>query len=850
MLWTALRTLRDRWILFAGSFVALALGVGLVATNALVISAAVRFDPVLPGADRYTGVPILVHAEQELRLPSGNGPGEWIGEAPETRRIPAALTGRIAAVPGVAQVIADRWFTIQLLPAGVNGSGGTPVGRSWSGAALTPYRMVAGTAPQADGDLVVSASLARAAGAQVGSTLRVSTPGGVADGRVTGITEASGVTPEDTVFFTDAAAARLSAAGEQVDALGVQPAAGAATEQVAAGIRDAVATDGVTVATGTARAEGVVADPYRQAREDMVALLAMTAVIAGFVAVFVVASTFAFTVAERRREIALLRLVGAAPQDVRRMVFRESMVVGALGALAGCGIGVVGAGFLAGRLVRNGLAPPGFTAGASGLPLVIAFVVGLLVAALGVISASRRAARVAPVEALRDAAADRRVMTGGRWFAGVLFLVVAAGLVIALRAAGAEAAVPISVVVTEALIIAGTALGPLFLPHLTALLGRPLAWLTPSIGPLVLQNIRTGVRRTVSTGAPVMLTAAIAVSTLGVGATITTSVVDENRAHTTASHVVEAAGGLPGQAATAFAGVPGVTAVTPVIDTELFAVSGDTVWSVGGAGVDLGAVSRTHRLDVVSGSLDGLAADSVVLTREGADMVGWKAGERHTLYFGDGSRTEVAVAAVVVSGGGLPGLLLSRESVAPHVHDPMLTTVYLATGAGTDPSGPITEVAGRYGGTATSTPDWLAAQADAAGRANQVVFSLLIGMALLYSAIAIANTLLMSAGRRRREVALLRVAGGTGRQVLTAILYETLTVIAGALLVGIAVAMTSLIAVTGVLRQTDPGAHVVVPWGAIAVVVVTSLAAGVVAVLIPSRIALAGRALSLVAGRR
>jgi putative ABC transport system permease protein len=849
VLWIAVRTVRDRWVLFAGSFVALALGVGLVCANGLVIVAAVGYHPTIPGSARYAAAPVVVHADQHLRLSSGAGPGEWTGSAPEMRRVPAALASRLEAVAGVDRVVADRWFDAAVLAA--DGTARDSVGRDWAAAGLTPYTLVGGTGPAGPNQVVLDRDLAAASGVGVGAKIRVRTSGGVRDVTVTGLAAPPhGVAgaAENAIFFVAPEQSGLAPAAD-ADAFGILLRPGADAGAVAGRIRTALNDPGVVVATGTARSEGIVADPYAQSREDLVSLLALTAVIAGFVAVFVVASTFAFTVAQRRREIALLRLVGATARDVRRMVFRESLLVGFLGSAAGCGVGVLGGAYLAARLVDNQLAPEGFTAQPSPLLLLIAFAAGMLVAALGVFSASRRAARVRPVESMREAAVDSKVMTGGRWFFGLLFLVAAIVLLCVLPAAGTEASVPISIVLTEILIVALTALGPLFLPALVSLLGRPLRWMVPTVGPLVLRNIQGGVRRTVSTAAPVMLTTAIAVSTLGVGATITDSTVRDNRQTVSAAFVVEPAGrGLPAEAVDRLAAVPSVDAATGVVETQAFAVDGDNVWSTGAAGLDLSAVTRTHRLDVIAGSLQNLPGNAVVLTRDGADLVGWSAGQQHILYFGDGARTQVVVAAVVGSGGGLPGLMMSRPFVMPHVHDPELSTVYVTAPASA--AGPLRAAAAGYGGGVESTADWLRAQAEAADRANHVVFTLLIGMALLYSAIAIGNTLLMSAAQRRREVALLRVVGGTGRQVLNAFLAETLVVIIAGLVIGVLASLVSLIAVTGVLRGTDPDAHVVMPWPVIAIVVVVSLVVGAAGVLLPARIALSARALSLVGGHQ
>src|SRR5262249_48919240 len=148
---------------------------------------------------------------------------------------------------------------------------------------------------------------------------------------------------------------------------------------------------------------------------------------------FVVASTFAFAVATRSQELALLRLVGATTRQMRRLVRAEALVVGVLGALAGCAVGL-GLAWVAIRLlVAFGMAPAGLHLRVGGLTravaLPVAFGAGVLVTWLGAAAAARRAGRLRPLAALATADVDARVMSAARWVFGLLFL--AGGIVLA-----------------------------------------------------------------------------------------------------------------------------------------------------------------------------------------------------------------------------------------------------------------------------------------------------------------------------------------------------------------------------------------------------------------------------------
>jgi putative ABC transport system permease protein len=162
-------------------------------------------------------------------------------------------------------------------------------------------------------------------------------------------------------------------------------------------VRDSVGAAG-TVLTGDDRG---ALEPRADARTRWIGMQVLTAVAAltGFVTVFVVASTFAFTVTQRRREMGLLRAVGATPRQVRRMVYAEALLVGGVGAVFGVVAGVVLAPVMARVLVDAGFEPATYEVRYSPLPLLGALVLGPLVALAGAWAAARRAARVRPLEA-------------------------------------------------------------------------------------------------------------------------------------------------------------------------------------------------------------------------------------------------------------------------------------------------------------------------------------------------------------------------------------------------------------------------------------------------------------------
>jgi putative ABC transport system permease protein len=581
--------------------------------------------------------------------------------------------------------------------------------------------------------------------------------------------------------------------------------------------------------------------------------MAITFAIAGFVSVFVVASTFAFTVAQRRREIALLRMVGATPAQVRQMLLGEALTIGVLGSLVGCMLGVPGGGFLRWMLVRYGLAPAWFTVPPSPLALALAVGAGLVVALLGVLLATRRAGKVRAVEALRDAAVDRRVMTASRWVAGGLFT--AGGVVMAVVAGGAglEAATALSSMTAQVLVVGLAALAPLLVPPLAWLAGLLPAGLTAATGLLARQHARAALRRTASTAAPVMVAVAITGSVLTNLATMSASTIAATAERTAADLVVLPAG-TPGVAASTVDRItrtPGVRAASPTVATTLFTDTGSDgggsdLDAFDAAGVDPAAYAATDRRSVRAGALAALRGHAVAISQAHASIYGWRLGQLILGWLGDGTPVRLRVVAILGDALGAPDVLLPVALVLPQ--QPLADSVQVTVAGGVDPG----RVAERFraelgpdGAAVTSTTAWLAATTAGADRTNRFAVLVMLGMAMLYTVIAIANTLVMAASERSRDLAVLRLAGATVGQTMRALTWETLIVLTVGVGIGAAAAAASVAGIHGALGRLTDAARVVVPWGRVAGVVAACVVVALLASLLPARLVLRQRSVEL-----
>src|SRR6185312_9277370 len=228
-----------------------------------------------------------------------------------------------------------------------------------------------------------------------------------------------GLDRQSAVFVTDGQATTLSGRPDRVDAIGVLAAPGVVPEQLAERITAAV--PGVVAHTGAGRGDVEFLD-VGDARSLVVETAASFGGTMVLIVVFVVASTLALSVRQRRRELALLRAIGATPQQIHRMIGAEMTVVSSVGAVVGAIPGVLLAFVMRGVFVLAGVMPPDFQMRVGLLPVLASLVLCVLSARLAGWLVARRLARVSPVEALGDAAIEPKKFGRVRVAVGVLLI--------------------------------------------------------------------------------------------------------------------------------------------------------------------------------------------------------------------------------------------------------------------------------------------------------------------------------------------------------------------------------------------------------------------------------------------
>ncbi|WP_174248324.1 ABC transporter permease [Streptomyces hoynatensis] len=821
----ALETLRARKAGFAGAFLALACAAALVTACGSLLETGLRGEI---RTERYAATPVVIAADQNVHHETHKHGKVKHKAKPVYERVwlPSGTAGEVAAVPGVGEVLADLSF-----PAVVAGEDpDRSFGHAWSSAALTPFTLAEGRAPEADDEVVLDRELARDAGAQVGDQVTVQSTAAPARYTVSGIAEGD-IAEQSALFFTGHEARRLAGHNGQDAVLGVFPAEGVSTEELADRLTEALDGTPAEVHTGSGRGEAEFLDAA-QARVELVSMGAALGGTGLLVAILVVVGTFALTARARHREIALLRAIAATPRQVRRLIGREALLVGLAAGPVGAAAGFALSGPLYRRFVELGAVPETLGQVRSPFPAAAAVLATLLAAWLAARVSTCRAAALRPAQALTEAAAEPRRLGPGRLVAGLLVLAGGAVLLWVLSLLRVEpASTPVTYLTVLLLCVAVALLGPALARGAFALLGVPLR-LFAVTGHLAAHNSAANARRLASVLTPLTLLVAMAGTILFTQTTLGEAAERQARQGVVADRVVAAANGpgVPGAAADHLRALEGVSAVTEIVHSTVrtpgldkYAVQGVTT----GAGL-----TDTMDLGVTEGSLDRLGPDGVAVSEVVADSHGLHPGDEWKLVLGDGTPVTLQVAAVYERSLGFGDLTLDHDLLAAHVDNPLADTVLLATDL---PEERIAEALADFPGLETGGAARVA-EAGAEQRESQAqVVYLGMGLILAFTTIAAVNTLAMSTADRSRELGLLRLVGTTRRQVLRMLRLEALGVGLVAVLLGTVVSLATLTSFSiGMTGEASPS---FAPLTYLAIAG-TALVIALAATVIPGRIAL------------
>ena len=751
--------------------------------------------------------------------------------------LPADLADRVAATPGVAEVRATAGGAAQLSAHGtvVDPNGPTLLG-SWAGRPFTTYTLRSGHAPRAADEVVIDAATARQQHLALGDTITVSATASrpLRVVGLAGVGDTDGLANTAVVLTDLATAQELLGLGSGVSSVEVVATDGVAVPDLSA--RMAAALGSAYAVTSAQDAAAASADAAKQSVDFLRVVLLALAGAGLVVGALLIANTFGIVLTQRSKELALLRAAGATGRQVFGSVVGEALLVGLTGAAGGTLLGVGAAYGLRGLAQGAGMALPDGPLTVTPRTLVVALAAGTLVTLLAALGPARRAARVAPVEAMRasDSAptGPRRARTVTGWLLLGLGLaqLVTAVVVRDVRGVGVGAALLLAALVV---------LGPVVAPWLARTVGRPLdSFGVP--GQLARESTARNPRPTAATAMALAIGLAL-VSFVGVLGSSVKAIAAGGTEAVTADLLVQSSrdemlGGLSPEVAQRVAALPEVGTTSPT----RFGHWLDRGMTSALTAVDPATLPEVARVRMTSGSLSALADGGVVVAESAATERHLRVGDTLAMTFprdGEQPLRVVGVMAEKTAQTLSTSYVISMDTYARHYSEDVDATVYVALASGVDLAKGRTAL---KAAVADFPNAQVRDQAEAAaGRAAAIeevlgLVTVLLSLAVLIALLGITNTLALSIVEQTREIGLLRAVGMTRQQLRWMVRAEAALVAAVAVVVGLILGVgLGTATIAGLSPDTD--LVVSVPAGQLVGLVVVAVLAGLGAGLLPAR---------------
>ena len=833
---TAMKSLFAHKVRFLLTAVAIVLGVGLVVgTFIFTDTINAQFDTLLD--DIYAGTDVSVRAEA----------GDF---SAATEPFPAsvyddviAVDGVKAAEPGVGSV------SIQVLDKNgdpVGGQGPPTLGFSWGEIpSLNPMQIDAGNgrAPTGPGEVVLDLNTVKTADFTIGDTLTVVGFIGPEEYELVGAASFGGTDSllgATLVSFELEEAKRVFGFGDELTGILVQAEPDVDAETLTARI-SGVLPAGVEAVTGETEQNEQAADISEGLSFLSIGLLAFAGV-AVFVGAFIIQNTFRIIVAQRTKELALLRAIGATGRQVRLMVVAEALVIGFIGSIVGIAFGFIMALGIRGLMNAVGFGLPPGSLVLLPRTIIVALVVGMTLTLLSSLLPARKASRIPPVAAMREEAArsPRRSLRtraiAGSAITGIGVLMLLVGLF-------ASVENPVIYVAAGAAIsfIGVSVLAPLAAKPLADVIGWPFPYLFGVSGVLAKENTKRKPRRTASTASALMVGVALVVffSVFGSStkASISETVFDLFPADLTFQSTNQTDPQVPTPISPSFA-------VELRSHEELEVVSATQVELalVGGeeqlvAGVDPDTIDQVFAFKPVGDAIQALEQkNSVIVSTEYVEERGWQVGDTITIEYSSTGTVESTIVGVFEA-DDFGSIVISTDTFMDNFRYQGDALVFANAAEGVtalEAQEAISPTVDSYGNVKAQTKSDLVAEAESQIDQALALFTGLLLFAVIIAVLGITNTLTLSIFERTREIGLLRAVGMTRRQVRRMIRWEAVIVATFGALLGVVIGIVLGWAVVQALADEGLGAFSI-PVGQVILALVLAAMSGVIAAIWPAR---------------
>ena len=754
--------------------------------------------------------------------------------------IPASSLERVRAVPGVERAVGSISDEARILDKDGDVIGTGPyfgVGLDPQAGELSPFRLKEGRFASGPGEVVIDAGNAAREGYSVGDTITVQARGPERKVEVTGLATFGDV---DSIGKATFALFELESARSLFDTEG-------GYTEILVGGPDSVRAElskslGDSLQVKTAAADDRFdLDGLKTFVKFLKVFLLVFGGIAVFVGAFMIYNTLSITVAQRSRELALLRALGATRRQVLRSVVVEALAIGTVASLIGLAAGVGLAKLLNGVFASAGIELPSTATVFGTRTIVVSLAVGIIVTVLAALGPALRATRVSPVTAMREGADIPAGRIGRR---APLFAAIAGALALGVLGLGmfgpgidAEGRLALLAPGALLLFIAVALISPRLVPRLASALGRPGQRVAGAAGGLARRNAMRNPGRTAATAAALMIGIALVAFSAVLGEGMRESTKGALQEQVRADYVIVGQDGwspIDPAAAEAAASVPGVDVATGLVQDRARAF---------GEKVSVDGVDETRIASVFGFEWDQGSDDAYASLASGGAIVTDSFAEDHDLAVGDrfevtalgGDRLGLSVAGVSKPDRFNP-LGTGEITIARAVYDRSFTAereryAFVSVDGASQP---------RLERALASFPDVKLQskaefQTDQSAWVDQIlgIFYVLLGLAVIVSLFGIVNTLALSVLERTRELGMLRAIGMSRRQVRRMIRHESVvTALIGAVL-GIGVGL--FLAALATAALSDEGLRFAVPVGSLAAFTVVAAVAGTLAAIGPAR---------------
>ena len=825
----AFRSVLARKVRLLLTGIAVLLGVSFMAGTYVLTDTMTRaFDDLVDTG--YASIDVLVRNENAFTAQTSS--------LEERESMPESVLSTVEDVPGVREAVGDVIGYAQIVdPATgkVIGTFGPPTAAaSWS--TLSGFTIESGSPPEGDDQVVIDSGTAEAYDIGVGDRVEIVFEGPPGEFEVVGVAgygDGGNLFGATYALFDLPTAQRVLGREGELDSISVVAADGESGTALARRITEALpqGTEAVPAATVITEQQDQISQGLGYLRTAFLVF----AYVALFVGAFIIFNTFAIIVAQRTRELALFRALGASGGQVMLTVVVEALIVGivasAVGVVVGIGIAIV----LKGLLSSLGIDLPSSGTVIQPRTVIVSIVIGTIVTVVAALVPARRAARIAPIEALREAQ-DRP----GR---SLRFRLVSGAIVLALGVAplayglfGRPADALLFVGIGVALTFVGVAmLTPLIARPLAAGIGLPIRR-TGVPGKLGRENSMRNPRRTAATASALMigLGLVVFVAVFGASAKASTTVVLERTLKADFILTSPTFTGFSTSAAEDVRAVPGVETVSQVRQAEA-KVEGGTVFVTG---LDPATFDIVSELGVVQGSVADLGApDTIAIHEDIAATEGWGIGDTIDVEWPSTGQGDLEVAVIYAENGLIGDWATSLDTYDANVAQELDLFVLVKTGEGAN----VASVRSDLEDALEPYPN-IEVQDQAEFRdmyatfLNQVlnVVTVLLLFAVIIALFGVMNTLYLSIYERTRELGLLRAVGLTRRQTRSMVRWEAAIVSVMGALFGVVIGIAFGWALQQAL-EPEGFSELGIPGGQLAIYVVFAAVLGVVFAIFPAR---------------